>query len=57
MSETTPTVEGTKALDEAAIRELIDRALAEREAKNGYNKQNKIRSSTGTATSTGSGRR
>lgn len=42
MSETTPTVEGTKALDEAAIRELIDRALAEREAKNGYNKQNKI---------------
>ena len=42
MSETTPTVEGTKALDEAAIRELIDRVLAEREAKNGYNKQNKI---------------
>ena len=42
MSETTPTVDDTKPLDEAALRELIDRALAEREAENGYNKQNKI---------------
>jgi peroxiredoxin family protein len=42
MSETTPTVEGAKALDEAAIKELIDRALADREAEDGYNKKNKI---------------
>ena len=44
MSETTTarSDDGTKALDEAAIKELIDRALAEREAEHGYNKKNQI---------------
>jgi peroxiredoxin family protein len=44
MSETTttPAEDGRKALDEAAIKELIDRALAEREAQDGYNKKNQI---------------
>ena len=42
MSETTPAVDATPALDEAALKELIDRALEEREAEDGYNKKNKI---------------
>ena len=39
-------------LDETAIRELIDRALSEREVDQGINKQNKI-----TIVATGCGRR
>jgi peroxiredoxin family protein len=42
MSETTRNEGATTALDEAALKELIDRALDEREAENGYNKKNKI---------------
>ena len=42
MSENIPTINDAKPLDETALRELIDRALAEREAENGYNKKNKI---------------
>ncbi len=42
MAETTRTAETNTPLDEAALRELIDRALAEREAENGYNKKNKV---------------
>ena len=42
MSDTTAVADRAEALDEAALRSLIDEALAEREARNGYNKQNKI---------------
>ena len=42
MSETTRTTDGATAFDEAALRALIDEALAAREAENGYNKKNKI---------------
>jgi peroxiredoxin family protein len=43
MTETTTPTEGrAQAPDEAALRELIDRALDEREAADGYNKKNKI---------------
>lgn len=42
MNDTTPTVESPQALDAAALRSLIDEAIAEREAQNGYNKKNKI---------------
>ena len=42
MSETSPTVDPTQATDDVAIRELIDRALAERDAGNRFNKENKI---------------
>jgi peroxiredoxin family protein len=43
MSEaTTSSTDTTKGLDQAALRELIDRALDERAADDGYNKKNKI---------------
>jgi peroxiredoxin family protein len=42
MSDATPTAERPEALDAAALRSLIDEAIAEREAQNGYNKKNKI---------------
>ena len=43
MSEaTTNSTDTTNGLDEAALRELIDRALDERAADDGYNKKNKI---------------
>jgi peroxiredoxin family protein len=43
MSEaTTNSTDTTKGLDQAALRELIDRALDERAADDGYNKKNKI---------------
>jgi peroxiredoxin family protein len=43
MSEaTTNSTDTTNGLDQAALRELIDRALDERAADDGYNKKNKI---------------
>ena len=43
MSEaTTKSTDTTNGLDQAALRELIDRALDERAEENGYNKKNKI---------------
>lgn len=42
MSETTPIADPRQTTDDAALRELIDRALDEREQENGYNKKNKI---------------
>ena len=43
MSEaTTNGTDTTNGLDQAALRELIDRALDERAADDGYNKKNKI---------------
>ena len=45
MSQTIETTNGTdtaNGLDQAALRELIDRALDERSADDGYNKKNKI---------------
>jgi peroxiredoxin family protein len=43
MSEaTTNGTDTTNGLDQAALRELIDRALDERAAEDGYNKKNKI---------------
>jgi peroxiredoxin family protein len=43
MSEaTTNTTDTANGLDQAALRELIDRALDERAADDGYNKKNKI---------------
>jgi peroxiredoxin family protein len=42
MSDATPTAERPEALDAAALRSLIDEAIAAREAENGYNKKNKI---------------
>jgi peroxiredoxin family protein len=42
MSDATPTGERPEALDAAALRSLIDEAIAAREAENGYNKKNKI---------------
>ena len=42
MSETTPIADPRQTTDDAALRELIDRALKEREQENGYNKKNKI---------------
>jgi peroxiredoxin family protein len=39
---TETTMNATSALDEAALRELIDRALDERTERDGYNRKNKI---------------